>query len=106
MYAQRRLKREQNMIGGNLFFAFGSVVRANRGAGDGVSEVQVEIDERGTYWGWIPRLGIAPIYITDSEVALAAFYASGDMTRDISADEKAGLGQIVQLHVRETKVIS
>lgn len=106
MHAQRRLKREQKLIGGNLFFSFGSLARANRGAGDGVSEVQVEVDKHGTYWGWIPRLGIMPIYITDSEVDLAAFYASGDMTRDIDADQKAGLGQIVQLYVRELKAIS
>lgn len=106
MYAQRRLKREQKLIGGNVFFSFGSLFRANRGAGDGVSEVQVKEDEHGAYWGWLPQLGVIPIYITDSEVDLAAYYASGDMTRDIQADEKAGLGRVLQLHVREIKALS
>lgn len=102
MYAQRRLKREQKMLGGNVFYYFGSMVRARRGAGDGISEVEVSIDLNfGNYWGWLPIRGAAPIYISDSELDLAAAYSLGDGTRQIKLAEANGLGQIVRLHVKQ-----
>ena len=102
MHAQRRLKREQRIIGGNLFYAFGSLSRAMQGAGDGVSEVELEIDvERGTYWGYLPRNGSAPIYISDSPEALAVEFSGGDRTRQIDDSVKFGCGVIVRMSVKE-----
>ncbi len=102
LYAQRRLKREQRLIGGNVFYAFGNLARAMQGAGDGVSEVELEIDnELGTYWGWLPRSGDRPYYIADSEEALAVEFSDGDRTNQIEDAVKCGRGKVVRLSVKE-----
>lgn len=102
MYAQRRPKREQRMLKGNLFYCFGNRTRAEQGSGDGVSEVEVSVDPTfGSYWGWIPRLGDAPIYISDCENDLIRTYSQGDLTRSIDRDQAAGLGRVVRLYVKE-----
>lgn len=107
MHAQRRLKREQRMIGGNSFYAFGSLARAMQGAGDGVSQVELEIDkELGTYWGWLPRFSPNPIFISDSPEALAIEFSGGDRTQQIDDAVKCGRGQIVQLSVKELAEVS
>jgi len=97
MHAQRRKKREQSLIGGNLFFGFGSESRAGAADGDGLSAVELIEDPFGNYWGWLPDRIAYPIYISDSEDAVVVRYQSGDTTRDIST----GQGRIVRLAVRE-----
>jgi hypothetical protein len=102
LHAQRRLKREQKLIGGNKFYAFGTLVRAQQGSGDGVSRVELEIDSRwGTYWGWLPRNGEHPLYVTDTLENLSMLFSGGDMTKRIEDSEKAGLGRVVRLSVKE-----
>ncbi len=101
LYAQRRLRRERNIIGGNLFYAFGTLARAHQGAGDGVSEVEIDVDRHlGTYWGWLPRNGERPLYICDSQEDLAVAFSCGDRTRQIQDAVRCGRGQILQLHAR------
>jgi hypothetical protein len=102
VYAQRRLKREQNLIGGNVFYAFGSLSRAMQGAGDGVSQVELEEDNQlGTYWGWLARGGDRPYYISDSKESLAAEFSGGDRTRRIEDSVNYGCGRILRLSVKE-----
>jgi hypothetical protein len=107
LYAQRRLKREQKQIGGNRFYAFGTLARARQGFGDGVSRVELEIDNQlGTYWGWLPLRGEVPIYVTDSKENLEMLYSEGDLTRKIQDASSAGLGKIVRLSAKELAEVS
>jgi hypothetical protein len=102
LHAQRRLKREQKALGGNIFYAFGTLARAQQGAGDGVSEVELEVDkELGTYWGWLPRNGERPLYISDSPGDLEIAFSCGDRTKQLNDAIGCGRGQIVQLRVKE-----
>jgi hypothetical protein len=106
VFAQRRLKRERNIIGGNLFFSFGSLGRARQGAGDGISEVALEVDkELGTYWGWLPRGGAHPIYISDSEEEVGSLFSGGDFTSRIEDAVRAGRGQVLQLSVKQIREV-
>jgi hypothetical protein len=107
VYAQRRLKREQTLIGGNKFYRFGTLKRAKQGSGDGVSEVELEIDNQlGTYWGWLPTRGAGPIYVTDSVEDMKAMFSAGDMTNRVEDAVRQGLGQIVRLSVKELAEVS
>lgn len=106
LYAQRRLKREQKFIGGNVYYAFGSLSRANQGAGDGVSQVELTVDDDGAYWGWLPRFSPHPMYVCDSEDSLAIAFSCGDRTKQIHDAARCGRGKIVRLSVKELEEVS
>ncbi len=99
MYAQLRPSREQRSLGGNQLYAFGSLARAMLGLGQGVVEVELEIDDNGTYWGWLPRHSDRPIYIADSPEDVAVAFSDGDRTKRIADAIHFGYGSVVRLGV-------
>jgi hypothetical protein len=106
LHAQRRKKRERTLAGGNPFYRFGRQGWAEQADGDGVSQVELSVDTRGEYWGWLDKGGDRPTHISDSEAHLHAAYRAGDNTVDMYEDQRRGRGQVLRLSVRELAVVS
>lgn len=106
LYAQRRRKAEITMLGGNSFYRFGPEHWASGAVGEGVSEVELSLDSRGTYWAWLPSTVNYLTHVHDSEAAVKHGYSGGDNTENMYEAEREGRGRLVRLSLRELSKVS